>query len=316
MRKEFIKIVAVATFSVFLMVFVFSYNGLSQTPSIIENEQQDVTNIYPDPKLTRIIKGSGKNGLKEPLNVIVSSDGRIIVADKGDGQVKIFDKDGRFLNKIEGKSESSRFRYPYGLAITAKGDLLVSDSENHTVQQFNINGEFIKEIITPSEKIRPGAMLIKDKQVYIADLANHKILLYDEKGNKVNQIAANLSFPHGLAVDKQKKLWIGDAGQIPSLKVLTGAGILQNQYDLDQDQKNYFKTIRGLAIDSKDRVYVTDAMANKVLVFDIKGKLLYQFAGTGSGENQFNFPSGVFIDQEDRIYIADRMNKRIQVFSY
>ena len=76
---------------------------------------------------------------------------------------------------------------------------------------------------------------------------------------------------------------------------------------------------RGIFIDSRDRLYVVDAVGQDIKVFDISGEMpeyLYRFGGFGIDDGLFNYPNDIVIDQSGRIYIVDRENDRIQVWSY
>ena len=70
----------------------------------------------------------------------------------------------------------------------------------------------------------------------------------------------------------------------------------------------------GLALDSKENVYVTDEWLNKVSVFDNEGKHLASWGSAGAADGQFNAPSGMAIDQNDDLFIVDSLNHRIQKF--
>ncbi|HWJ02883.1 MAG TPA: hypothetical protein VNU93_04335, partial [Verrucomicrobiae bacterium] len=74
--------------------------------------------------------------------------------------------------------------------------------------------------------------------------------------------------------------------------------------------------VRGMAIDSLQRVLLADAVSSKILVFDRNGKRLFSFGGLGSNENQLKYPMNLWIAKDGRIYIADRGNHRVQVWGY
>ncbi|MBI5394575.1 MAG: 6-bladed beta-propeller [Verrucomicrobia bacterium] len=69
----------------------------------------------------------------------------------------------------------------------------------------------------------------------------------------------------------------------------------------------------GLAI-AGDRLYVADAVAHGVAVFDLRGKFLFRFGKRGSGPGEFNFPSHIAADSNGRLYVTDSMNGRVEMF--
>ena len=71
----------------------------------------------------------------------------------------------------------------------------------------------------------------------------------------------------------------------------------------------------GIAIDSADRVYVTEQHTQKVNVYDEAGALLNRWGRYGGERGEFKEPTGIVFDAEDNMYLADAGNHRVQKFS-
>lgn len=74
----------------------------------------------------------------------------------------------------------------------------------------------------------------------------------------------------------------------------------------------------GLAVDSRDRVYVLDAGSAQLKRFDPVAQafaVLPCIGGSGTAPRQVDDPHGLAISRRDDIYVADTGNRRIQVFS-
>jgi DNA-binding beta-propeller fold protein YncE len=71
----------------------------------------------------------------------------------------------------------------------------------------------------------------------------------------------------------------------------------------------------GIALDSQERVYVTDEWLNCISVFDRDGNFLRHWGSAGSDDGEFNGPSGIAIDPQDVLYIVDSRNHRVQKFT-
>jgi 6-bladed beta-propeller protein len=69
-----------------------------------------------------------------------------------------------------------------------------------------------------------------------------------------------------------------------------------------------------VAVDSRDRVYVTDTSNTRNQVFDSNGRFLWKWGSPGSGPGQFFDPYTVAVDCRDNIYVTDEGNDRVQVF--
>ena len=72
---------------------------------------------------------------------------------------------------------------------------------------------------------------------------------------------------------------------------------------------------RGVAINKRGEVVVTEGGGNCVSVFSPSGKKLRSFGTKGSSQGQFNCPCGVTVDGEGNILVADTNNNRIQKFT-
>ena len=62
------------------------------------------------------------------------------------------------------------------------------------------------------------------------------------------------------------------------------------------------------------KLFVVDAAAANVSIFDLKGQLLTRFGKKGKENGEFNFPTHLYVDSENRVYVTDSLNFRIQVF--
>jgi len=81
------------------------------------------------------------------------------------------------------------------------------------------------------------------------------------------------------------------------------------------DEKGEFFRPTGVAVDSRDRVIITDKDNHRVKVYNSSGKLRGMFGEHGKLNNQFNYPIGVAVNERDDIFVADSKNNRIVVFT-
>ena len=68
----------------------------------------------------------------------------------------------------------------------------------------------------------------------------------------------------------------------------------------------------GIAIDSWQRLYVTDEWNHRVSVFDTEGNLLDEWGQEGDGPGQLNRPSGITLDADENLLVVDTLNHRVQ----
>ena len=71
-----------------------------------------------------------------------------------------------------------------------------------------------------------------------------------------------------------------------------------------------FVEVAGVAVDSRDRVYVFNRGDHPVIVFDKEGKFLDAW-----GEDVFTNAHGIFIDRNDHVYCADNFDHTVRKFT-
>jgi sugar lactone lactonase YvrE len=71
----------------------------------------------------------------------------------------------------------------------------------------------------------------------------------------------------------------------------------------------------GIAVDKEGRIYVALMVDHKIVVFDADGQPLREWGKSGSGDGEFSQPGGVAIGRDGSVYVVDQANHRIQRFS-
>jgi len=97
-----------------------------------------------------------------------------------------------------------------------------------------------------------------------------------------------------------------------SEKVIRNYSFL-TQWGTFGSENGQFKIPDGIAIDSKDNVYV-DSVHGYVQKFDPNGTFITKWGFYGSGNGQFHTPIGIAMDSKGNVYVADYGNHRIQKF--
>lgn len=108
---------------------------------------------------------------------------------------------------------------------------------------------------------------------------------------------------------------------LPDGDVLVGdfLGSRIERFSADGSYKSVFAHVAspyGLAVDrAHGRVFVTTGDSTLVGIFDLHGRYLGTFGGSGTGNGQFTFASGVATDVHGSVYVADLDGDRVQQFT-
>ncbi|EDO29851.1 predicted protein, partial [Nematostella vectensis] len=225
-------------------------------------------------------EGESGGQLCRPWGVCCDRNGSIIVADRSNNRIQIFDNYGNFVHKFgSAGSRNGQFDRPAGVTCDHERDrIIVADKDNHRVQVFSLDGTFL--------------------------------LKFGEKGSKNGQF----SYPWDVAVNSEGNILVSDTRN-HRVQLFTCDGQFLNKYGFEQGiHWKCFDSPRGVAFAHDGRMIVTDFNNHRLLVISGDCKSAQWLGTEGSGLTQFVRPQGVCVDQEGNIVVADSRNHRIQIF--
>lgn len=291
----------------------------SMAPTVVENLKTIIT-AGPTPQvapkfLTSIRGRTPITEMKEPLSVAVAGNGRIFVADTGNGRIQAYDPNGEFLYQFGWSQENPLLEMPVTVAWR-NGEVFVGDTLKNAILIFNESGRLLRTISAKELGIdlRPLAFAFDGDTLYVASAPGH-VFVFGPDGRLINTIArpggpeGYLGYPNGVAI-LDGKIVVADSNN-QRIQVFDKAGKVQTvKTDLNLGLP------RGLVADRFGRLMVVDTFAHQVVALDKDLKVLFRFGQRGLEEKQFNFPNQAATDSAGRLYIADRENNRIAVYGY
>ena len=275
-------------------------------------------------------------GVNNPVGVAVSPDGdQVFISESsGDRLVRIFDRRGQEIGALAPVSTNPVERSPVYLAVNADGYVFVTDRNRHMISIYSPEGilqsEYIPGWSPLGLRLSPnGFLLVTDvtqgfHSVHqlsfnpASDLTQMPTLIetdltLGESGDGPGQ----LSFPNTAVRDIQGRTYVSD-GNNWRISVWDSKGNFLYNFGAGAGVESV-SLPRGLAIDDHQRLYVVDASAHKIKVYDLGDErplFLFSFGDLGTGDENFSFPTDIALDQRGRIYIADRENNRVQIWVY
>jgi uncharacterized protein (TIGR03437 family) len=221
----------------------------------------------------------------------VGTDSRNVLTQRADiviGQPDLFHSSVNYPNSDATKTSDEGLSLPNGLALDANGNLFVADSGNSRVLRFpapfsqaagavqhanlvlgqsSFTSQKISDPSSNNMNFPFGVALLSDGTLVASDSAHNRILLFRKPGGG--------DFSNGQAAGTV-------LGQSNFSSITTGSGNSQ------------LNTPRNIAVDTSDRLYVTDPGNNRMLVFT-------NATGNGNGAqsayqlNQLSNPQGVAV---------------------
>jgi DNA-binding beta-propeller fold protein YncE len=119
-------------------------------------------------------KGSAEGEFDNPHNVLIDPQGRVLVADRYNKRIQIFDQDGKFLDAW------THLGVPSGLALYDDRVLYITDGTAEQVVKANLMGQELGRFGGPGRApgqfyIAHGICVDEDENVYVSEVFNWRV---------------------------------------------------------------------------------------------------------------------------------------------
>jgi sugar lactone lactonase YvrE len=285
---------------------------------VVDEDNDMIRKISPGGVVSTLAGSPGNSGSADgtgasaqfyfPFGVAVDASGNVFVTDAGNNTIRkitaggvVTTVAGLALNPgyADGTGSAARFSVPIGIAVDANDNLFVAEQENQTIRKITSAG-----VVST-----------------IAGLAG------STGSNDGTGSAARFNLPAGIAIDGSGNLFVADTTNDLIRKVTqagvvtTLAGDAQNPGSADGTGSvaRFFQPV-GIAVDSNDNIYVSDARNDTIrlvtqagVVTTLAGTPLHFGTTDGIGAAAlFNGPEGIAVDSSGTLYIADTFNDTIR----
>lgn len=270
-------------------------------------------------KVFEFVAGEDFTGLAKPVNLIALDTSKYIVIDQGIQFPVLIDGNTGNIQNIDNDIKS--FPSLVGICKGKDEKIYFTDSKNNQIYYLNNEDDESKILNDSLDLKQPTGVAYskKNDEIYVSETANHRIVVFDNKGNvkriigKRGTAQGEFNFPTYLWIDTKNKIYVVDAMNF-RVQIFNDKDEVVSVFGESGDASGYIASPKGIATDSYGHIYLADALLHCVQIFDEKGNFLYYFGSQGSADGEFWMPSGIYIDRNDRIYVADTYNSRIQIF--
>jgi peptidylamidoglycolate lyase len=198
--------------------------------------------------------------------VTTDAQGNVYVFQRGlkADPIIVYDSTGKYLRSW-GKG---LFGNPHGIRVDKAGDVWATDNADHQVFKFSNEGKLLQ---TWGIKGVAGT---------------------DER---------TFNRPTDIAWDSQGNSYVSDGYGNSRIVKFDQTGKYLMTWGTPGDGPGQFRVPHSIAIDSKDRVYVSDRENNRIQIFDVSGKLIKTWTHLGCTQ-------GMFITPTDEMWIITHRN--------
>ena len=304
--------------------------GMSlEEQELLEKGPKIVLVPYPMKLSFEIIDALNGEGMNQPSDVFVNSQGLIYVTDVLNATVHCFDSTGNFKFSIGQKIEGSPanlpnggFLSPFTLFIDGKDQVFVSDIKRNDIQVFDAEGKFLRRIqVDTGEGMNPlranGLHVLDDGRMVMTDTGNHRFLVTTADGRiTMSQGAKGVEtgefiFPDELTVTSDGRVFI--VGPITCrIQEFKLDGTFVNTFGSVGEDAGHFGRPKGIASDGNGMIWVTDAMSHMMQGFTLEGEVKSALS-TADDEWQFTTPRGVHFN-DGQLFVVQRLANKVAVF--
>ena len=156
-------------------------------------------------------------------------------------------------------------------------------------------------------------------EVIVVDHSNNSVVVFNDKLNMLRMIGqgsgdSRLIEPDGVAVT-DNVIAVSDYGN-HQVKKYSLQGEFLAVIGCKGDERGQFNKPRGLAFDSKKKLYVVDKGNHRVQVFQQDNKFTDTFGSRGLNPGQFQCPVMIAIDHNNKIFVTDCDADCIHLFNH
>jgi sugar lactone lactonase YvrE len=215
---------------------------------------------------------------------------------------------------------AGQFAAPGGLAVDRDDNLYVADSYNHRVQRITPDGGVTvlgRRGSRPGEFLNPQAVVMDGGfGFFVLEQGGCRIQRFGPGGEWMGAFGspgsgwAQMRAPMAMSRGPCGSLYVADSGNNRILKwsphdVCVAAYPPPSQPPMARP--------KGIAVDGAGRIWVSETMGHRVLVFDALFRPLATLGGAGEGPGQLREPQDLDLTPDGCLFVADTGNHRVQV---
>ena len=120
--------------------------------------------------------------------------------------------------------------------------------------------------------------------------------------------------PVAVATDGEDCIYVSDSARSRIFVFSPQGKFLRTLGAIDRTE-SIFKRSTGIAIDAaRQRLYVVDTLAMRVVKMSLDGKVLTRFGERGTGPGEFNYPTFIAVAPDGTVWVTDSLNFRVEHF--
>jgi len=242
-----------------------------------DNQRVAVFDYNGNPLFTFGKRGTDKGQFQFPYGIVADNSGLVYVADLYNGNIQVFDQNGKFI-KYFVDPKANLFMQPAGLFFY-NNKIYLADVAKNEVLAFDLDGkkvlEFGKKGTGPGELSTPNAVAVSGDRIFVSDTGNARVQVFDQTGKLLaintgdepkvkNSLFVN---NRGVGVDGRGTLFVVSNLTSKIFAFDKNGHKPYPPFGSPGNEDTQFQLPNGLFIDNQGRLYFTDTMNQRVMVY-------------------------------------------------
>lgn len=215
-----------------------------------------------------------------PVSLAVSAKGDIIVPDKHNKKIKIFDSEGELVREISNENLHS----PTYVAMTPDKDIAVCDRKAGDIKVFSTEGELLFTV-PKLFKSPAGIAFTSSGDLLVGDTGRKAVHVVSIQAATIKSTIRHFNSP------------------------IPGTGC-------KEEETTQIQWPHCVSVSSDDVMIVSDRSSDVIQMLDLSGRALGRYGSTGAGvKGRFQGPYGTVVRDNGEVYVCDYGNHCLHVLS-
>lgn len=210
----------------------------------------------------------------EVVGTATDAAGNVLVFNRGEHPVIVFDRAGRFLRSWG----EGAFHRPHGIHVGPDDAVYCVDDFDHTVRKFTLDGRPLATLGTSGKSSDTGASTVDYRTI--------------------RRSAGPFNFPTNLALAPGGEMYVADGYGNARVHCFSPEGRLVRSWGEPGAGPGQFHVPHGIAVDRHGTVYVADRENSRLQLFSPTGEFMAEWTDVAR-------PCEVAIDEQNNVFVAE-----------